>query len=174
MLDRTLSFRDARTDDALDLVEIARDTYVETFAQRYQPSDIRQYMDAQFTPERMRSDLADPQTEVRVAFAGRRMVGYCQLGPMTLPEDPDPRPALQLHRIYVSRARQGVGVGRILLTWAVERARQRGAKSLWLSVWRGNTVAIRVYESRGFETVGETPVQVGAAFDEEKVMRLEL
>lgn len=174
MLDRALSFRDARENDAAELVDIARDTYIETFGQTYQPGDIRQYMESHFSLEAMRADIADPQTEIRVAFAGRRMVGYCKLGAMNLPEDGDPRPALQLHRIYVSRARQGVGVGRILLTWAIERARQRGAKSLWLSVWHGAQSAIRIYESRGFEIIGDTPIQVGSSFDTEQMMRLVL
>ena len=174
MLDRALSFRDARANDAAELVDIARDTYIETFGQSYQPGDIRSYMDAHFSLDAMQADIADPQTEIRVAFAGRRMVGYCKLGAVTLPGEAEPAPALQLHRIYVTRARQGVGVGRILLTWAIERARQRGAKSLWLSVWRGARFAISVYETRGFETMGEVPVQIGSTTDTERLMRLRL
>lgn len=172
MLDRALSFRDARANDAAELVDIARDTYIETFGQSYQPGDIRLYMETHFSLDVMQADIADPQTEIRVAFAGRRMVGYCKLGAVALPAETDPQPALQLHRIYVSRARQGVGVGRILLTWAIERARQRGAKSLWLSVWRANTFAIGVYESRGFETMGDVTVQIGSTADTERLMRL--
>jgi diamine N-acetyltransferase len=173
-MDRALSFRDARADDAPELVDVARDTYTETFGQIYQPGDIRRYLDENFSLEVMRQDVADPTTEIRVAFAGRRMVGYCKLGAFALPVEPDPRPALQLHRIYVTRARQGVGVGRILLTWAIERARQRGARSLWLGVWPGNAFAIKVYESRGFEAAGDAAVQVGSTFDTERLMRLVL
>ncbi len=170
-MDRALTFRDARANDAAELVEIARDTYIETFGQSYQPGDIRQYIETHFSLDVMQTDIADPQTEIRVAFAGRRMVAYCKLAAPTLPVTAEPAPALQLHRIYVSRARQGVGVGRILLTWAIERARQRGAKSLWLAVWRANTFAIGVYESRGFETMGDAAIQVGSATDTERLMR---
>jgi len=172
MLDRALSFRDARANDAAELVEIARDTYIETSGQSYPAPDVRQYMESHFSLGAMQADIADPQTEIRVAFAGRRMVGYCKLGAVTLPGEAEPLPSLQLHRIYVSRARQGVGVGRILLTWAIERARQRGAKSLWLRVSHGARFTIRVYESRGFQTMGEAPVQVGSSTDTERMMRL--
>ena len=49
------------------------------------------------------------------------MVAYCKIGPCKLPFDVGPEPALELHRVYVYQAGQGVGVGRILLAWAIER-----------------------------------------------------
>jgi diamine N-acetyltransferase len=112
--------------------------------------------------------------EVRIAFAGKRMAAYCKIGPCKLPFDVGPGPALELHRVYVFKARQGVGVGRILLVWAIERARQRGAKNLFLGVWQGNERAISLYESRGFEKVGTYQFKVGETLDDEFIMRLPL
>jgi diamine N-acetyltransferase len=174
VLDRSLTFRDARTDDAADLAEVGRDTFTETFGELYPPEHLKTYLDSTFSVDAMQEDLADPQTEVRVCFAGKRMAAYCKIGPYKLPSTPDPLPALELHRVYVYRARQGVGVGRILLNWAVERARQRGAKSLYLGVFQGNEKAIAVYKARGFEIVGTHTFKVGDTIDDEYTMRLVL
>jgi len=169
-----MTFRDAREDDAADLAEIGRDTFTETFGHLYPPGDLKTYLDDTYSIEKMKADLLDPEVEVRMAFSGRRIVAYCKIGSVKLPTDVGPEPALELHRVYVSQARQGVGVGRILLTWAIERARRRGAKNLFLGVWQGNERAISLYESRGFEKVGSYKFKVGDTMDDEYIMRLRL
>jgi diamine N-acetyltransferase len=173
-LDRDTTFRDARENDAADLAEIGRDTFVETFGAAYPAADLKQFLDETYSIEKMKADLQDPEVEVRMAFSGRRVVAYCKIGPVKLPIDTGPEPALELHRVYVSQTRQGVGVGRILLTWAIERARRRGAKNLFLGVWQANERAIAVYLSRGFEKVGTYKFKVGDTLDDEFIMRLHL
>jgi diamine N-acetyltransferase len=173
-LDRDLTFRDAREDDAVELAEIGSDTFAETFGHLYPPADLKVYLDETYAVEKMRADLRDPDVEIRMAFTGRRCVAYCKIGPVKLPTDVGPEPALELHRVYVSKIRQGVGVGRILLTWAIERARRRGAKNLFLGVWQGNDRAIAVYETRGFEKTGTYKFKVGETQDDEFIMRLRL
>jgi ribosomal protein S18 acetylase RimI-like enzyme len=174
VLDRNLTFRDARDNDAAEVAEVGAETFVETFGDLYPPADLKHYLAETYSIEQARSDLHDPAVEVRVAFAGRRIVAYCKIGPVKLPIDVGPEPALELHRVYVYQARQGVGVGRILLTWAIERARQRGAKHLYLGVWQQNERAIALYKTRGFEIVGEYKFKVGETLDDEYIMRLAL
>ncbi len=173
-MDRDLTFRDAQLKDAAGLAEIGRDTFVETFGKLYPPGDLRKYLDDTYSISRMEADLKDPEVEVRISFSGRKMVAYCKIGPCKLPFDVGPEPALELHRVYVYQAGQGVGVGRILLAWAIERARQRGAKNLFLGVWESNERAIALYESRGFEKVGGYKFKVGDTLDDEFIMRLRL
>ena len=173
-LDRDLTFRDARPDDAADLAEIGRETFAETFGHLYPPADLKTYLDETYALEKMQADLHDADVEIRMAFSGRRCIAYCKIGPVKLPTDVGPEPALELHRVYVSKFRQGVGVGRILLTWAIERARRRGARNLFLGVWQGNARAIAVYESRGFERIGSYKFVVGGTRDDEIIMRLRL
>lgn len=173
-VDRELTFRDARLNDAADLADIGRDTFAETFGHLYPPSDLKRFLDETYDIEKMKADLTDPEVEIRVAFSGRRMVAYCKIGPCKLPIETGPGPALELHRVYVYQARQGVGVGRILLNWAIERARRREAADLLLGVWQQNERAIAVYESRGFEKVGTYKFRVGETLDDEWIMRLHL
>lgn len=174
MVDRDMTFRDARASDAADLARIGRETFAETFGHLYPPADLKSYLDETYSLEAMNEDLANPDVEVRVAFTGKRITAYCKIGPTKLPIDTGSEPSLELHRVYVYEARQGIGVGRILLTWAIERARQRGAKNLFLGVWEGNERAISVYETRGFQKVGSYIFHVGESRDNEHIMRLRL
>ena len=173
-MERDLTFRDAQMKDAEGLAEIGRETFAETFGDLYPPGDLRQFLDDTYSIPKMQADLGDPDVEVRIAYSGKKMAAYCKIGPCKLPIDTGPEPALELHRVYVYEARQGVGAGRILLAWAIERARQRGAKNLFLGVWQSNERAIALYESRGFEKVGTYTFKVGDTMDDEFIMRLRL
>lgn len=173
-MDRDLTFRDAQLKDAAGLAEIGRETFTETFGDLYPPGDLRRFLDETYSVSKMEGDLRDPDVEVRIAYSGKRMVAYCKIGPCKLPIDTGPEPALELHRVYVYQHGQGVGVGRILLAWAIERARQRGARNLFLGVWESNDKAIALYESRGFEKVGSYKFKVGDTIDDEFIMRLRL
>ena len=69
----------------------------------------------------------------------------------------NPRPAYDHvvdFSIYVSRAARGRGVGRVLLTALIDRARALGFHKMVLAAFPGNTAGMRLYESMGFKTVG--------------------
>ncbi len=173
-LNINLRFRDGTVDDAERIADLGRQTFAEHFGSQFKRSDLDLYMDRYFSVEKVRKDLQLPDFDYRIAAAGNTLVGYAKIGPATLPlAEPDPT-RLQLHRLYVRGARQGVGVGGILLSWAIERAKERGADEICLGVSSNNKRAIKVYESRGFSACGTHEIDVGAARDEEVMMTLPL
>jgi phosphinothricin acetyltransferase len=56
--------------------------------------------------------------------------------------------------VYVSRDHRGQGVGSALLTALEERARSLGFHKMVLGAFPWNTAGMRLYERRGFRTVG--------------------
>lgn len=169
-----LRFRDGTPDDAMRVADLGRQTFAEFFGQVYKKSDLDAYLDQYFSVEKVRRDLESPETDYRVAEAPVGLVGYAKIGPVSLPVDMQGREGLQLHRLYVRETRQGVGVGGILLSWAIDRASERGADDLWLGVWSRNRRAIKVYESRGFVAGDTYQISVGQTRDEELMMSLRL
>lgn len=169
-----LRFRDGVPEDAMRIADLGRQTFSEFFGQVYRKSDLDAYMDTYFSSEKVRKDLENPNIDYRVAEAPVGLVGYAKMGPVSLPIDPKDLDALQLHRLYVRETRQGVGVGGILLSWAIERARERGVEELWLGVWSNNRRAIQVYENRGFVAGDTYKISVGEVQDEEVMMSLRL
>jgi GNAT superfamily N-acetyltransferase len=57
--------------------------------------------------------------------------------------------------LVVSRAERGTGLGRRLLDWACERARELGRASLRLDCVASNEFLRRYYADAGFEERGE-------------------
>jgi ribosomal protein S18 acetylase RimI-like enzyme len=59
-----------------------------------------------------------------------------------------------LFQMWVAPEHRGHGVGRALVDAVAAWAASRGARSLELTVTCGNTAAIRLYESAGFQAIG--------------------
>ncbi|MBL8473516.1 MAG: ribosomal protein S18-alanine N-acetyltransferase [Rhodocyclaceae bacterium] len=62
-----------------------------------------------------------------------------------------------LLNLSVVKAAQGCGLGRFLLDWLLRRARDRGGRQMFLEVRPSNSVALALYESCGFTSVGRRP-----------------
>ncbi|GAA2719745.1 ribosomal protein S18-alanine N-acetyltransferase [Cellulomonas aerilata] len=60
----------------------------------------------------------------------------------------------QVMTIGVARQHQGTGLGRLLMSWLVDRARAVGARSVLLEVRVDNVPALALYERSGFTRMG--------------------
>lgn len=70
----------------------------------------------------------------------------------------DDRPAMRLRGMAVEPARQGHGVGALLLRAALERLARDGATTVWANA---RMPALSFYERHGFVAVGEPFEEIG-------------
>ena len=168
----TVDFRIANAADADELSALGVHTFTDTFGHLYQPADLELFLQNHSASNWAR-DLNDPAFEVRVAERGGQLVGYVKLGPPHLPFEPRGE-AAELRQLYVLEEVKGQGIAHELMDWAIERARDRRADYLYLSVFTENHRARRFYEKYGFEPEGTYAFMVGNHADEDIVMRLKL
>lgn len=164
--------RDAVLEDAAVLAGLFRAVFLETFGHLYESADVAQFF-AAHDEEKWARQLRDPAFAIRVADARAGLIGYSKLGPVRLPVDPD-GPALELRQLYVSAGWRGRGVAPTLMSWTVDEARNRGASSLYLSVYTENHRARRFYRRYGFEEVGPYTFMVGSQADDDIILRCNL
>ena len=94
---------------------------------------------------------AEPSDTLVAAFDDE-VVGYLTLThPTPLPENAH---VLAVEGFVVARGARRRGVGRALLEYAAEVARERGARKLSLRVLATNPGARRLYEAAGFDVEG--------------------
>jgi ribosomal protein S18 acetylase RimI-like enzyme len=168
----TVTYRIASVADAPALAALGAQTFTDTFGHLYQPDDLAIFLQ-NHTVDSWTRELADPAFEVRVAERGGVLVGYVKLGPPHLPFEPRGE-AAELRQLYVIEEMKGQGVAPALMDWAIERARDRRADHLYLSVFTDNHRARRFYEKLGFEAEGTYHFMVGNHADYDIVMRLTL
>ena len=168
----TVEYRNAGIEDANRLARLGASTFTHTFGHLYQPDDLALFLQNHSVAAWER-ELTDPAFEVRVAEAGGDMVGYAKLGPPHLPFEPRGE-AAELRQLYVVEEVKGQGVAHALMDWVIDRARDRRADHLYLSVFTDNHRARRFYEKLGFEAEGTYHFMVGNHADDDIVMRLKL
>lgn len=148
-----------------------RETFIEDFAVPYPPDDLAIFEQSSYAPDVVARELADPTKRTWVVTNAEALVGYLHIGPSKLPHV-DVTPASgEIYQIYVLRAVQGLGVGKLLLDTALAEAPKLYPGSIWLGVWSQNLRAQAVYHRRGFIKVGDYQFPVGAWRDDEFIFR---
>lgn len=161
--------RDASEADAPILAELFARSFTDTFGHLYAPEDLAAFL-GQLDEAGWREELADPALAVRLAEAEGAPVAFAKVGTITLPVQPS-LPATELRQLYVLKEWQGAGIAHELMRWGLERARQIGAREIYLSVYIDNHRARRFYERYGFDYCGTYGFRVGNQIDEDLIMR---
>jgi ribosomal protein S18 acetylase RimI-like enzyme len=98
------------------------------------------------------SFLGEHLGDVLVAEEAGRVAGYVKVAPPTpLPSNAHVQ---QVQGLLVDPELRGRGVGRALLEAAMELARERGGRRIWLRVLATNSPAQRLYAAAGFGVEG--------------------
>jgi ribosomal protein S18 acetylase RimI-like enzyme len=140
---REPTFRAARRSDLPDIVRMLADDALgatrEENASPLPPS----YYDAFDAIDR------DPNNELVVAEIDGKVVGVLQL---TFIPGISHRGSwrAQVEGVRVDSAMRSSGIGRRLLAWSIERAKERGCRMLQLTSDKSRADAIRFYQSLGF------------------------
>ncbi len=167
----TATIRRARADEAEALAALGAETFTATFGHLYSQANLEKFLAKNHTSAAYRDLLADDDTAVWIAEVGSEKVGYAVAGPCTLPVPNLPPNSGELARLYLIRSAQGTGLGRRLLETALEFLRNR-YPYIYLSVYRDNFTAQRLYQRLGFEKVHEYFYMVGDHADPEFILRL--
>ena len=165
------TIRRATIDDADTVSSLGARTFSETFAHLYPSEDLETFLAYAYGLERTRGDLAHPDKATWLLELDGEAIGYASAGPAGLPH-PDLGPGDgELYRIYVLKAFQGGGRGSLLLQTAFDWLERDGPRPLWIGVWSENFGAQKLYQSKGFEKVGEYRFPVGETKDLEFILR---
>ncbi len=170
-----ITLRRASVTDARTLTKIGcqtfRETFLEGFAIPYPPQDLASFMEANYTQAAFERKLADARQASWIAERDGIALAYANAGPCHLPH-PDVRPdQMELNRLYVLRAAQGLGLGHRLLETTLGWMEAQRPGPLWLGVWSGNLKAQGLYSRHGFRKVGEYEFPVGEWRDCEFIFR---
>lgn len=167
-----VTYRDAHAADAEALAAFAERTFTETFGHLYPSEDLANYVASKYRPHVIATEIAEPDTRYRLALREGAIIGYCKMGVVDM--EVDATDALELHRLYVDSSAKGAGVAQSLMDEALDWARGKGAKRMYLSVWENNARAQAFYRRYGFAHVGEHKFMVGRVADRDFILRLAL
>lgn len=158
-----VEIRNATDADATLLAEFGARTFYESFAKDNTPQDMQSYLDSAFSPQKQLAEIRNPDIDTLIAAGSDgRWAGFAQLYAGKRSSGVPEQGSLELWRFYVDRPWHGQGVAARLMDAAKQRARRRGATTLWLGVWERNARAQTFYRKHGFAKVGSQVFVVGS------------
>jgi ribosomal protein S18 acetylase RimI-like enzyme len=156
------------------LQSVGRQTFFETFADTNSESDMKKYLDENFSIEKLTDEIATPNSEFYFASVGEQVIGYLKVNSGSAQTELKDQNTFELERIYVLKEFQGKLVGQILYDVALNLAKSAKADYIWLGVWEKNHRALRFYEKNGFAEFDRHIFKLGDDLQTDIMMRLKL
>jgi|SRR5688572_7848005 len=158
---QTYTIKIATEHDAQELLELSRQTFIDTFGPHNTAENMRLYVEKTFTLDEIKKELKDANATFILTEEADQLIGYAKLRANNNPAELRGKHAIEIERIYSIQAYLGKNVGKTLMQACLDLARSRGYSAVWLGVWEHNPRAIRFYEKYGFEKFGSHPFWLG-------------
>jgi len=154
--------KEATDGDAAQLAEFGARTFYDSFAADNTPEDMQSHLDSTFSPQLQLAEIRNPDIDTLIVLDQGRWAGFAQLRAGKRSAGVPEEGSIELWRFYVDKAWHGQGMATGLMEAVKQRARQRGASTLWLGVWQRNARAQAFYRKHGFTKVGSQVFVVGS------------
>jgi len=148
------------------LKEISYGTFNETFKDQNSLENMNAYLERAFNLKQLEKELSNISTEFFFVYFNNELAGYLKININDAQSEEMGDESLEIERIYIKKKFQKHGLGKYLLSNAIEIATERNKKIIWLGVWEKNENAIAFYKKMGFVQTGAHSFYMG---DEEQV-----
>lgn len=142
---RRVTFKD------IDILQkICKATFYETYASGNTEEDMKHYLEAEFSLNKLKSELNNEFSEFYFASLNQEIIAYLKINFGISQTEFKDENTLEIQRIYVLKEFQGMQVGKSLYKKVIDIARLKQVDYVWLGVWEKNPNAIQFYEKMGF------------------------
>ncbi|MEY4011425.1 MAG: hypothetical protein RIT22_549 [Bacteroidota bacterium] len=160
--------------DIIQLQEIGRQTFAETFSSTNTEENMKAYLEEGFSTAKLSAEFDNPNSEFYFATLNNTVIGYLKINFGLAQTELKDDKALEIERIYVLQEFHGKKVGQLLYDQAIHLAKEKKADYVWLGVWGKNHRAIQFYTKNGFVEFDQHIFVLGDDEQTDIMMRLEL
>ena len=161
MTDSALTFRPATPGDAAALGTFMSRNFLAAYGHCSTPDNVQRAVRDYYGEPAQARQIGDPARWNLIVEREGAWVGHAQINFGSAPPPGAPADTVELCRFYVDTAAHGQGVAQAMMATVRAEAMDRGARGLWLSVWKEAPQAIRFYEKEGFRKSGTLIFVVG-------------
>jgi diamine N-acetyltransferase len=148
----TLEIKSITLSDLETLVAVATHAYFDHYKHLWYDEGAW-YAHKCFNIRQLEEEISDEKNLFFMAIFNEKPVGFLKLRPENQLTEQVGN-GFEVERIYLTKEATGKGVGRRLMEFAIEMARQQHKDYVWLKAMDSSHDAIRFYESLGFEICG--------------------
>lgn len=133
-----------------ELRDIGIRSYLPHYSHLWKPNGIDWYMERCFGEDILQKELLNPNVEYYIAEEEGENIGIMKLVLKKPLPDSEIENALYLEKIYFVKEWTGKGVGRHLIEFALNRAKELSSECVWLMAMDTSSKPIEAYEKAGF------------------------
>jgi ribosomal protein S18 acetylase RimI-like enzyme len=168
---KTYRILKSEVSDLSELLEVARKAFIQAFTANNKPENVKAYLDEAFTLDQFREEYQNEGSTFFKLVSGTQIIGYTKVNLTPAQTDVHDPESLEIARLYLLDEFIGLGLGKMLLEQAIDFAKEKQKKYIWLGVWEHNPRAISFYERNGFEKFSSHPFPFGDEVQTDWLMR---
>lgn len=131
----TINIKKCTLEDLRKLQEISYETFNETFKHQNSPENMNAYLERAFNLSQLESELSNRSSQFFFVYFHNEVAGYLKVNINDVQSEEMGDESLEIERIYIKNNFQKHGLGKYLFNKAVEIAKERNKKKVWLGVW---------------------------------------
>lgn len=112
------------------------------------------YIEHSFSDAALKAELEDTNAAFFLIHAEEELVGFLKLNIDKALDNYSSEDALELERVYLTKAASGKGVGRKAMDFTEKFAKERNKRVVWLKAMDSSHDAIWFYEQNGYHHCG--------------------
>ena len=150
-----ITLHKASVKDAAMLSTLAKDIYKQHYLHLWKADGAAWYMDTHaYAVHKLEKELANENNEYIIAVENGNYVGYLMLVLSAELSADEHMNAMEVERIYLHKTAMGKGLGKKLLEFALEKARELKKEIIFLKAMDTSTEVIEFYKKAGYTICG--------------------
>lgn len=146
----TVKLKKCNREDLKILQKISIETFNDTFKDQNSPENMKAYLEKAFNLIQLEKELSNISSVFFFVYVRNEVAGYLKVNINDAQSEEMGDETLEIERIYIKNQFQKHGLGKYMLNHAMEIARERNKKKIWLGVWEKNENATAFYKKMGF------------------------
>lgn len=138
-----------------ELVNVARQSFIESHGHSASEKDIEQYCSQKFTLEQFQKEFSEENNVFNVWKEGEKICGYSKIVINSSCEGLEGKGA-KLERLYFLKSHLANGRGKALYEFIENLAKTNSCNYIWLNVWTENKAAVAFYLKNGYANIRDT------------------
>lgn len=160
--------------DLTILQKLSIETYTDTFAKFNTASDLEDYLNKAYNTAQLTQELTAENTHFYFLYLDKQLAGYLKINILDSQSEAMGNDFLEIERIYIRKQFKRRGLGKLLLEFALEKAKQFNKDKVWLGVWENNLPAQKFYQFMGFKRYSSHHFVMGTSVQTDYILTKEL
>jgi RimJ/RimL family protein N-acetyltransferase len=150
-----LSFRKVTLSEIPVVTLLARKIWTVSYREMISSAQIEYMLKWMYAPATIEKEICEGALWEFIEDDGSP-IGFIALTPL--------KAELKLNKLYIDPAKQGKGIGQAALQHVIDYGKNNGFQSVYLTVNKGNTKAIKAYSNAGFVCTDSKVFDIGGGY----------